>query len=127
MTASADAPGRTFLDRQRDAAMQRVQEQAAETRKVREIVLRSDDLRRIGEIIRVGGDYVAEIVERDQQPLWTAVVDGKRSSECFYTVDLALLHLIALRHDPDGRGTHAHHYAARVLGATDGPTRKDRS
>jgi hypothetical protein len=71
------------------------------------------------------GSYAVEVIERvdreTERSMWTTVHDGVSDSWRWWTVDQALLHLIALRHgNPDDRGD-AVLYASRVLGFDDFP------
>lgn len=116
---------RSFRDRQRDAALQQIQEQQAEFSRVADIVLpkrrdpyhRSSD--RVTEVIRLGNDYLVEVTDRDRVT-WTTVVGGKRTSWHHDKQEGALLHLIARRYNDNDNSNHAAaFYAGRVLGITD--------
>jgi hypothetical protein len=114
---AAEAPEtKSFLDRQRDAALTQVREESAERRRISEIVLGSQERRRrTGEMIRIGSDWVVEVIENGKTSLWTTVVNDRRGIEYHPLVDDALLHLIAQRYDYAGQAIQAHHYARRVL------------
>lgn len=110
---TTDQP-KTMAERLRDAAVSQAQERAAERRSVEEVVLGTFTARRrIGEIVRIGDDYVVQ-VENGKDVTWTTLVGGKTSHEHFYQLEHALLHLLSRRHGGDG--TDAAFFAARVLG-----------
>lgn len=128
MTAdSAPTTRPSFLDRMKDAAYQRDQEQLAAHRRVRTLVLGEKNPfgSRIGDIVKLGDDYVVEVIKRDKETgedksTWTTVVGGKARSFHFHTQEQAVLHLIARRYnDDDNSNHHAAFYAGRVLGIPD--------
>lgn len=107
---------KSFLDRQRDAALEEVRERAAERHRIEDIVIGTDPYRRygrrMGEVVKLGSDYVVEV--HGAVAPWTVVESGKATSYYFPTQEEAALYLFALRH-----GTYdiaAAYYAARVLG-----------
>lgn len=117
MSENPTANQTAMYDRMRDAALDREREQAAERNRISDLILgcvpRSH---RLGDVIWVGSDCVAEVIGRNQTT-WTTVVDDQRGFAHWLTQDEALLHLIAIRHEgnPDG-SRQAAYYAARVLG-----------
>lgn len=122
MTADARP---SFLDQQRDAALQQIREQQAEFTRIANIVIpeRRDALRhsarRVSDLVKLGdNDFLVEVTDRHKgavQVAWTTVIGGKSCIYYFHTQDEALLHLVARRHDPDSDGAAAF-YAGRVLG-----------
>lgn len=111
------APKKSIQERMRDAAVEQQQERFAEHRKVTEIVLGSNRARRrVGEIVKLGDDYVVEVEDRDIIT-WTTVVGGNGTPMHHHTQEMAVLDLIARRHDPNPSSTAAAaFYAGRVLG-----------
>ncbi|MEU7978302.1 hypothetical protein AB0B63_07190 [Micromonospora sp. NPDC049081] len=112
----------TFLDRQRDAALQQIRDQQTEFRRIADIVLptRPGALRssrkRVTDVITLGADHLVEVTDGDTV-LWTFVIDGKPTSWRHHTQEEAILHLIASRHDSnDSASANAAFYAGRVLG-----------
>lgn len=116
----ADQP--TIVQRQAEAALAAVREQADEIRRVEETVL-GDRQRgqRVYEIVKLGDDYLAK-VEGGTVPMWTFVVNGKPTSWRYENQEDAILHLIAARYDSNPNSNYAAaHYAGRVLGRPDRP------
>lgn len=109
----------SFLDRQRDAALEEIREIYAERRRVADIVIGTDHRtqrgRSTGEIVKLGSDYVVEVVgDTGFDAHWTVVESSKASSFYFHTQEEAVLFLFALRHC--GGDSAAAYYAGRVLG-----------
>jgi hypothetical protein len=111
---------KSIQERLRDAAVEQAQERAAERRRVEEIVFGSrsfDSSERIGDIVKLGDDYVVEVERTGHDTTWTTVVAGKRSSWHHHTQEAAVLHLIARRYDDNpNSNAQAAFYAGRVLG-----------
>ena len=116
------APAQTFAERMRDAAEQRIAEQQAQFRRVRDLVLGTSQTRdRVGDVIQLSdSDFLVEVIT-PLSTTWTTVVGDKRAFEHWHTQDEALLHLVARRHNTNGHGdtAAAAYYAARVLGITE--------
>ena len=115
---------RTFLERQRDAALEEVRRCGARDRAAADIA-RGNSRDRIGEVVVIeDGDGVTTggfVVETESRhgTTWMVVNDGKRSTTAWYTRQMAVLHLLAVRYgDGDGTGSAAM-FAARVLGIKD--------
>jgi hypothetical protein len=117
---STNTEHKSFQEIQLEAALSRLQEQAAERRKVAQIVLgpNSQSRRRVGEIVKLGDDYIAEVRDGKQPATWTTVVNGKADSWLFHSQEEAVLYLIARRHSGDDPNSapNAAFYAGRVLG-----------
>lgn len=114
---------KTFAERQVEAAVEQARERVAERDRVEKIVFgsRSAALReRMGEIVRLGDDYVVEVI-KPGRTTWTFVVNGQSSSWHHDTQERAILHLIAQRRDGNpNSNAHAAFYAGRVLGIPEG-------
>lgn len=107
----------SFLDRRKDAALAEIRERGAEHRRIEEIVLAGNSRNRVTEVIRLEGDYLAQVEGRDGATTWTTVVNGERSTWHHHTQEEAILHLIARRYDPNpNSNASAAFYAGRVLG-----------
>lgn len=106
------------LKRLKDAAYERWQEDGAERERVRSIVIGEHRSYRLGDLTKVGDDYVAEVIDNSTgQSTWTSVVGGEKTHRHWLSPDMALLHLLAVRRDPNpNTSPHAATYAARVLG-----------
>lgn len=103
------------IDLMKEAAYERWQQESAERREVEKVILGERPVRaRIGEMVKLGDDYAVQVIRGDEAT-WTTVVGGKRSPFHHLTQELAVLHLIARRHEERGADT-AVIYAARVLG-----------
>lgn len=115
----------SFLDRQKQAALDAITEQRAEFNRIADNVLpkRNDPYRRsretVTDVIRLGDDHLAEVTE-DGKTTWTFVVGGKASNWRHDTQESAILHLIASRYDDNQNSNiNAAFYAGRVLGVQD--------
>jgi hypothetical protein len=114
---------KSFIDRQRDAALQEARERGAVRRAITDIVIgKANTTATVGDVVSLDADsHVVEVANRrsaNPETTWTTVHDGANDRMHFYTLDMALLHLIALRAGDDSRGTAAA-YAGRVLGVKD--------
>ena len=119
---SADTtPRRSFLDRQRDRALELISEQTADRRRVEEIVVGPDHrhIERATTIIKLSeGDYLVEVTDsKTDKKKWAVVVGNTDDSWRFYTQNEAMLYAITRRLLPRG-DVDAVTYAARVLGLT---------
>jgi len=109
----------TFNERIRDHILATHAAEHAERRRIEDLILGGDRrgaIRRdrVGEMVRVGGDWLVEVIRPSGDTTWTCVVGGETTHFHWRTQDKALLHLIAGRHgDRHGRAVP---YAARVLG-----------
>lgn len=107
-------------DARRDAAAEQVQERADESCKVAEIVLGTGShlgRERVGDVVKLGDDYLVQVMRNRSNTTWTTVVGGERSSWHYHTQEAAILHLIARRHDDNpNSNASAAFYAGRVLG-----------
>lgn len=116
-TESTDTPRLSFLDRQKEAALAVLSEQAAERRRVADITLGKNSRDRVTEVINLSGDYLVEVTTPDSGVYWTFVVAGKRGIQLHTRQEDAILHLIAARYDPNpNTNGGAAFYAGRVLG-----------
>lgn len=109
-----------IVQRMKDAAYQQVQDDAAERRRLEDIALgRNGGRYRLGEAVRVGDDYAVEIIaphSDDTGNTWTTVVGDRRGTFVWKTMEMAVLHLIARRHETNENDSYAAaRYAARVL------------
>ncbi|MBM0205768.1 hypothetical protein JNW90_24195 [Micromonospora sp. STR1s_5] len=114
-------PRKSFVEMQRDAAMEQAREQAAEHRRISDLVLGDRPGRRyVTEVIKLGNDHLVAVKEGndDTPPAWTFVIDGKRSNNYYPgDQDSALLHLIASRYDSNVNSSYSSaFYAGRVIG-----------
>lgn len=114
-------PNESIIQRMKDAAYERIQEQQNEHSYLADLVLgdiTKRGVRYIGEIVKLGGDYLVEVFGRNREDAtWTTVVSGKPTSQHHYRQEEAVLHLIARRYDDDpNRSPQAAFYAGRVLG-----------
>ncbi len=124
--ASTTAAPRTFLDRQRDAAMDAMRAEGTLRKQISTDLRLDDDHRRgLGDVITLSpGAYAVEVIEYrvtdpDATPTWTTVYNGKPARQYFggqHGRQMALLHLIATTHGSDDSHGTAAFYAARVLG-----------
>ncbi len=112
----------SFLDRQRDAALQEIRDQQTEFQRIANIVLPTQpgafrsSRKRVSDVIALGADHLVEVTDGDTV-LWTFVIDGKATSWRHHTQEEAILHLIASRYDSnDSASVNAAFYAGRVLG-----------
>lgn len=107
----------SFIERQKDAALEQVRNQQAEARKIEELILgRNHHGRYVSVVVKIGDDWVAEVVKGDEKT-WTFVVNGKASMFHHGTQEEAILHLIASRYEPNlNENYRAAYYAGRVLG-----------
>jgi hypothetical protein len=124
-TARAHTAQPSTIERLRDAAVEQQRIQQEEWRRVANLVLRRNPgHRRVAEIVSFCGDYLVQVVDRDQPTTWTTVVHGRANSRHFYGPESAMLHLLARRvNDIDAnQSSSAAFYAGRVLGITDEPT-----
>jgi len=116
------ADRRSFLDIQKDAALEDVRKQQAEFKRIADIVLpgRRDGIRRtsqrVTDVIALDGDHLVEITDGDKT-MWTFVVAGKASNWRHRTQEQAILHLIATRYDAnDNNSVHTVFFANRLFG-----------
>jgi hypothetical protein len=113
----------TIVERMKQAAYEQSREQYAERNRVAAMVLTEAAQRRgdgIGEIVKLGGDFVVQVVRRGEDPSWTTVVGGEKSTWHFRTQEEAVLHLIARRYDDKDSSQSAAFYAGRILGVPSG-------
>lgn len=117
MTSTDQSARPSFVERQKEAALAEVRERHEEFRRVADIVLGANSTqRRVTEVIRLGDDFLVQIVGKGGTA-WTFVVDDQRTSWVHERQENAILHLIAARHDPNPNSNHAAaFYAGRVLG-----------
>ena len=113
---------RTFLDRQRDAALQEWARISTRYAAVADIVRGKGRVSVTDVVVIEDGDgtntgaFIAEITDRTAGALWQGVNDGKRLPMTWYSRQMAILHLLSVRYgDGDDMGASAQ-YAARVLG-----------
>jgi hypothetical protein len=131
----------TFEEKRKDAALRMITEEGQLRRAVEGLVLfghgRSPGRYRIGEIVTVQpdpefartgvtlGSYAVEVIERvdkdTERSLWATACEGVSDSWRWFTVDQALIHLIALRHGQDDHRGDIVTYASRVIGFDDMP------
>lgn len=112
---------RTFLDRQRDAALQEWARTSTRYSAVANIV-RGNGRANVTDVVVIEdgdgaktGAFIVEITDKTGT-LWQAVNDGKRLPMSWYSRQMAILHLLSVRYgDGDDMGASAQ-YAARVLG-----------
>jgi hypothetical protein len=115
------APRKTLREIQQDAVNAEARERADERSRVEEIVIGKISNRhrgsgRLGEIVRLGADYLAEVIHGDEIT-WTTVIGGKSGMWHHPTQEHAILHLIAQRYDANSNSNvSAAFYAGRVLG-----------
>jgi hypothetical protein len=112
----ARAP-KSFLEARREAALAELRERAAEHRKVADIVIGTDHHTRrgrsVGEIVKLGSDYVVEVQgDTPRGAPWTVVESSKATSWYFHTQEEAVLYLLALRHNRDHTAVY---YAGLIL------------
>lgn len=118
MTTDTSTPDRrSFLDRQRDAALAEMAEQQAERSRIAALVLGASRGRRhVADLVKLGDDYLVEVTNGDDTK-WTTVVNGKDSIWYHPRQEDAILYLIARRYDDsDNASQAAAFYAGRVLG-----------
>jgi hypothetical protein len=103
----------SIVDRMKEAALQREREWQATREHLKEIVIGEyTKTEYLGEVVRVDPEsFVVEVCNRDRGSLWTAIYRDRRDYQYFYSVDMALLQLVGLRHGDGGAAA----YAARVL------------
>jgi hypothetical protein len=119
-TNEATAPRKSFLDMQRDAALEQVRQQSDERQRVRDLVIGKRRHESLGDLVRLGDDYVAEIIRGDDIT-WATVLSGQPDSWRHLTQEQAILHLIAKRYDSNPNSNiNAAFYAGRVLGLPEG-------
>lgn len=107
----ADHP---FLTRMKEAAYERQLEETQQRRQVEGIVLGKNPGRdRLGDVTKLGDDYVVEVIDRDGRSSWATVVGGTDSFWRWESQEIAVLALIARRYGD--RDAAAVPYAARVL------------
>jgi hypothetical protein len=110
----------SIMDRLRDAALERDQQRQDEHRRVSNIVLgeKRNTRRSVTEVINLGGDYLVQVADHDDNTeSWTFVVGGKTSNWFHGRQEDAVLHLIASRYDDNpNSNVSAAFYAGRVLG-----------
>lgn len=102
-----------ILNRMKDAAYEQWRTESAQRRDLETTLklMRGD---RLGDVVRLGDDFVVEVHSRGDDATWTTVVRGERNPRHWDSQEEAVLHLIARRHgDRDGESVP---YAARVLG-----------
>lgn len=114
----------SWRDAQREAALAEMQAQSAERAKVHDLLISARDHgRRLGDLIKIGEDYVAQVIDDRSGGFgttWATIVAGKDDSYRYRDVEHALLHLVARRYvsgHSDAAG--AAFYAGRVLGMPD--------
>lgn len=120
--SDADTKPLTIVERMKEAAYEQSRERQAEWSRVAEIVLGKAISRReyLGEVVKLGEDFVVEVEHHGSEPSWTTVVGGKKSTWHQRTQEEAVLYLIARRYDAnDNSHLHAAFYAGRVLGVPD--------
>ncbi|RKR92712.1 hypothetical protein BDK92_7190 [Micromonospora pisi] len=110
----------TFIERQKEAALDELRERGEERRRIAEIVLGKNRGRdQVTEVINLSGDYLVEVATRDSGVYWASLVGGKRTGQFHVRQEDAILHLIAARYDPNpNTNTSAAFYAGRVLGVS---------
>ena len=107
-----------FVQRQKDAALARINAERAKRRELERIVI-GDHGRNgwLGEVVPIGDDWLVQVCRRDRDPIWETVVAGKADHWQHDDQERALLHLIARRHTTSATDAYtAAVYAARVLG-----------
>lgn len=112
-----------IAQQQQDAAMAHMLEHSREHARISELVLGSNAMRRgrqVTALIKLGEDYLVQVKGSFSEPdslNWTFVVNDDPSHFYHPTQELALLHLLAARHDPNPNSNHMWAAAAgRVLG-----------
>lgn len=107
-------------DMQRDAAYQDMLAANADHDRITKLILGDRPGRgHLSDLIKLGdNDYLAQITTKTGS-LWTTVVNGQPSSTHHHTQDMALLHLVARRHDDNPNDSYqAARFAGRALGVT---------
>ena len=113
---------------QYDAAAEQVRKESEEHSRVAEMVLGPVDRRPgryLAEIVKLGEDYVVQVAGgrfagEPEPPRWTFTVNGKVANFFHQDQEMAILHLIASRYDPNPNSNHmGAHYAAKLLGLLD--------
>ena len=111
-----------LVQRMKDAAFERWQEDGAKRREVEAIVLgpNAHSRDRLGEVVPFGDDWLVEVTSGTgdkAESLWTSVVGGKKTHARYWSQEHAVLNLIARRYTESLTDSHsAAVYAGRVLG-----------
>jgi hypothetical protein len=119
-----------------EAAVEQQRERSRLRRAIEEIVIGGHGRARIGEIVTVapdrdghpageplGGSYAVEVIERvdrnTEKSMWTTVHNGAPDSWRWFSVDEALIHLIALRKGQRDERGEIVRFASRLIGFDD--------